>query len=65
MNALLDNAYTRGWTTIGKEVPRPNAVLSISAHWYIPGASGAGDAVLFPITGFDLASLSMRAIIFG
>jgi len=39
MNALLDNAYTRGWAAIGQEVPRPNAVLSISAHWYIPGAS--------------------------
>lgn len=65
MNALLDNANTRGWTAIGKEVPRPNAVLSISAHWYIPGTSGAGDAVRFLITGFDLASLSMRAIIFG
>lgn len=39
MNALLDNAYTRGWAEIGKEVPRPNAVLSVSAHWYIPGTS--------------------------
>ena len=39
MNALLDNAYTRGWAAIGKEVPRPNAVLSISAHWYISGTS--------------------------
>jgi 4,5-DOPA dioxygenase extradiol len=39
MNALLDNAYTRGWTAIGREVPRPNAVLSVSAHWYIPGTS--------------------------
>ena len=39
MNALRDNAYTRGWAAIGKEVPRPNAVLSVSAHWYIPGTS--------------------------
>jgi len=39
MNALLDNAYTRGWAAIGKEIPRPFAVLSISAHWYIPGTS--------------------------
>ena len=39
MNALLDNAYTRGWATIGKDVPRPKAVLSVSAHWYIPGTS--------------------------
>jgi len=39
MNALLDNAYTRGWAAIGKEIPGPGAVLSISAHWYIPGTS--------------------------
>lgn len=39
MNAMLDNAYTRGWSAIGKDVPRPSAVLSISAHWYISGTS--------------------------
>ena len=39
MNALLDNTYTRGWAAIGKDVPLPRAVLSISAHWYIPGAA--------------------------
>jgi len=39
MNALLDNAYTRGWAAIGEQVPRPNAILSISAHWYISGTS--------------------------
>jgi len=39
MNALLDNAYTKGWAAIGKEIPRPNAVLAISAHWYSPGTS--------------------------
>ncbi len=37
MNALLDNAYSRGWAAIGKEVPRPAAVLSVSAHWYVRG----------------------------
>jgi 4,5-DOPA dioxygenase extradiol len=39
MNALQDNPYTRGWALIGREVPRPKAVLSVSAHWYIPGTS--------------------------
>jgi 4,5-DOPA dioxygenase extradiol len=39
MNTLQDNAYTRGWAAIGKEVPRPNAILSVSAHWYVPGTS--------------------------
>jgi 4,5-DOPA dioxygenase extradiol len=37
MNALLDNEYTRNWNAIGRALPRPEAILSISAHWYVPG----------------------------
>jgi 4,5-DOPA dioxygenase extradiol len=37
MNALLRNGYTEAWQRIGKETPRPRAILSISAHWYAPG----------------------------
>jgi 4,5-DOPA dioxygenase extradiol len=36
MNALLKNAYTDGWATIGNSIPRPQAVLAVSAHWYLP-----------------------------
>jgi 4,5-DOPA dioxygenase extradiol len=36
MNALLQNDYTRAWAAIGDSIPRPEAVLAISAHWYIP-----------------------------
>jgi len=39
MNALLDNEYTRGWARIGESVPRPKAVLSVSAHWYFPATA--------------------------
>jgi 4,5-DOPA dioxygenase extradiol len=39
MNALLKNAYTHGWAAIGNSIPRPVAVLSISAHWYLPGTA--------------------------
>ncbi len=35
MNALRTNAYTNAWAAIGAGIPRPKAVLSISAHWYI------------------------------
>jgi 4,5-DOPA dioxygenase extradiol len=33
MNALADNAYTKGWASIGESLERPNSVLCISAHW--------------------------------
>ncbi|HJZ12110.1 MAG TPA: 4,5-DOPA dioxygenase extradiol, partial [Acidobacteriota bacterium] len=39
MNALQQNTYTESWSTIGKTLPRPRAVLCISAHWYIPATS--------------------------
>ncbi len=36
MNALERNAYTERWSALGTELPRPRAVLAISAHWYVP-----------------------------
>jgi 4,5-DOPA dioxygenase extradiol len=36
MNALLGNSYTDGWRRIGQEIGKPKAVLSISAHWFVP-----------------------------
>ena len=39
LNALLRNVYTEGWAAIGKSVPRPKVVLSVSAHWYGPGTA--------------------------
>ena len=36
LNALQHNAWTEGWAAIGSSLPRPRAVLVISAHWYLP-----------------------------
>jgi len=35
MNALEHNRYTDAWRVFGASVPRPRAVLVISAHWFI------------------------------
>jgi aromatic ring-opening dioxygenase catalytic subunit (LigB family) len=35
MNALSDNRYTAAWRAFGASVPRPRAILVVSAHWYI------------------------------
>ena len=37
MNALGGNAFTAAWAACGAAIPKPRAVLSISAHWYVPG----------------------------
>jgi 4,5-DOPA dioxygenase extradiol len=39
MNSINDNKYTRGWAELGKVLPKPSAILAISAHWYIPEVS--------------------------
>jgi len=39
MNAINENAYTEAWAGIGRSIPRPKAILCISAHWYIPGVA--------------------------
>src|ERR1700720_4654337 len=36
MNAVSDNDWTRAWAALGARLPRPRAVLAISAHWYVP-----------------------------
>lgn len=38
MNAIEDNAYSRGWAGIGAALPAPSAILCVSAHWMTPGA---------------------------
>ena len=35
MNALDTNRYTRAWRAFGANVPRPRAILVVSAHWYV------------------------------
>ena len=35
MNALESNRYTDAWRAFGASVPRPRAILVVSAHWYI------------------------------
>jgi len=38
MNAIEDNDYTRNWAKIAREIPKPEAILSVSAHWYTAGS---------------------------
>jgi 4,5-DOPA dioxygenase extradiol len=38
MNAIADNDYTRALNSFGKQLPRPKAVLCVSAHWMSEGS---------------------------
>jgi 4,5-DOPA dioxygenase extradiol len=37
MNGIEDNEFSRTWAKLGKEIPKPKAVLVISAHWLTNG----------------------------
>ncbi|MFD2174698.1 4,5-DOPA dioxygenase extradiol [Rhodobacter lacus] len=39
MNALEDTPYSRAWTKLGKSLPRPQAILVVSAHWMTHGTT--------------------------
>ncbi|MDD3349626.1 MAG: 4,5-DOPA dioxygenase extradiol [Eubacteriales bacterium] len=38
MNAIENNEFTQTWRRLGKELPKPQAILIISAHWYTNGS---------------------------
>jgi len=38
MNAIEDNRWSRAFRALGKELPRPRAILSVSAHWFVEGS---------------------------
>jgi 4,5-DOPA dioxygenase extradiol len=51
MNGIEDTEFSRRWTQMAKEIPTPNAVLVISAHWFTKGTKIT--AMDFPKTIHD------------
>src|ERR1700752_5429032 len=39
MNALQAKRYTEAWKRIGAEMPRPQAIVCVPAHWYVRGTA--------------------------
>lgn len=37
MNTLENNRYTSTWREFGASIPRPRAILCVSAHWFVNG----------------------------
>src|SRR5687768_16013253 len=44
MNAILDNMWSQAFTKLGATLPKPKAILAVSAHWYVPGTFLTGNA---------------------
>lgn len=59
MNALRETPWSRGWAALGAELatslPRPSAILCISAHWYVRGVRVTGNPaprLIYDFSGF-------------
>ena len=58
MNAIEDNAFTEGWKRIAADLPRPEVILSVSAHWYTDGTRISSDPApraIYDMYGFPKA----------
>lgn len=51
MNAIEENQFVTGFRNIAKTLPKPNAIVCISAHWYTKGTKVT--AMNFPPTIHD------------
>ncbi|NNC79689.1 MAG: 4,5-DOPA dioxygenase extradiol [Acidimicrobiales bacterium] len=55
-NALESNVWTEAWSGFAQQIPRPRAILAISAHWYINAT--AVTAMSSPATIHDFYGFS-------
>lgn len=63
MNAIEDNAVTRAMKKLGTELPKPKAVLVISAHWLTRGTqvlSAAKPKMIYDMYGFPEALYKVK-----
>jgi 4,5-DOPA dioxygenase extradiol len=55
MNAIDNNAYTKAWERIGKELIKPDAIVCMSAHWLTTGSyitSNLKPEIIYDFYGF-------------
>lgn len=58
MNVVEDNRWSRGFRDLAGLVPRPRAILAISAHWFVDGTfltDNARPRTIYDFSGFPQA----------
>lgn len=55
MNAIEDNEFTKNWQALADKMPRPEAIVCVSAHWYTDGSrimDEAAPKMIYDMYGF-------------
>lgn len=52
MNAIEDNEFSNYWKNLGKQLPKPEAILVVSAHWLTKGTLVTANSTLETIYDF-------------
>jgi 4,5-DOPA dioxygenase extradiol len=63
MNAIDENQWTRGFRALAALLPRPRAVLSVSAHWFVRGTMASDNVrppTIHDFGGFPQALFDME-----
>lgn len=63
MNAIEDTAWRRSWSALGARLPRPRAIVCISAHWETEGiavTAAARPPMIYDFYGFPQALFDVR-----